>query len=305
MKLFQRGGTDSAAPRRRGKYSDELRAALAADDSGAAFRRGTTLSTFHSEAKEKSERQRERNLRMRRRKLGLLLLIVAGIVALGVLALSQFNGSLDKVASNAPALSAADADRYKKLVDEYFAKNPFERFGFARRNQALAQYAIGQAPEVQTLKIASAGLAGGQLQLTFRRPVAMWISGQTTSYVDSDGVVFARNYFAEPSVKITDDSGAAPVDGVAASARFLTFVGQVTANLAKNGATVERVVIPRGAVRYVDFYLQGRNYPFMAQIDRNASSQAADILAMAKYLDDNNIAPSYVDVRVAGKGFWR
>jgi hypothetical protein len=133
----------------------------------------------------------------------------------------------------------------------------------------------------------------------------MWTSGQTTNYVDAEGVVFSRNYFAEPSVKITDNSGVSPTDGVAASPRFLSFVGQTTAEIAKiGGGAVDRVVIPSGAIRYVEFYLAGRAYPFKAQIDRYPASQAADIVAMAKYLDAHQIAPNYVDVRVAGKGFW-
>jgi hypothetical protein len=91
-----------------------------------------------------------------------------------------------------------------------------------------------------------------------------------------------------------------------ASSRFLSFVGQVTAELGKNDVgTVERVVIPTGAIRYVEFYLGGRKYPFKAQIDRDPVGQAADIAAMMKYVDNNKITPTYVDVRIAGKGYWK
>jgi len=313
---------------RHGKYSDEFRTMSSYkpdtphemkepestsgpnelnDESGsAAFRRGTTLSTFHSETRERSERQHEHDLRLRRRRLGVVLLSLAFLVVLGLLILSQFSGQVNSVTSNAPSLPTDRAQHYKSLIDKYFASNPFERFSFGRRDQALSEFVIASAPEIKELKISSAGLMEGKLNLTFRRPVAMWDVNGATSYVDDSGVVFQYDYFDQPGVTITDDSGVTPIDGVAASARFLSFIGQTTAHLAKDSnETVERVVIPRGAVRYVEFYLTGRSYPFKAQIDRDPSSQSADITAMARYLDANHISPQYVDVRVAGKGYWK
>jgi len=69
--------------------------------------------------------------------------------------------------------------------------------------------------------------------------------------------------------------------------------------------TTQKVVIPPRALRYVDLYLSGVSYPFKAQIDRNPANQVLDIINMKKYLDEKNITPSYVDVRVEGKGYWR
>ena len=265
-----------------------------------------TLSAFHHDAAAELSREKIKKLRLRRRRLGILFLIVAVVAGLGLLLLSQFNESFNRVVSNAPNLSASDEAKYEKLVNSYFAKNPFERFNFARRGAALTSYVTSAAPEVSAVQIASSSITSGELKLTFRKPVAMWTSSGSTSYVDSDGVVFQQNYFAEPSVSIVDDSGVTSGGGVVTSAQFLSFVGQVTADLAKNGGgTVERVVIPQGAIRYVNLYLAGRSYPFMAQIDRDPSSQAADIAAMVRYIDANHITPQYVDVRVAGKAFWK
>jgi hypothetical protein len=203
-------------------------------------------------------------------------------------------------------MNAESAGTYKSLVEEYLADRPFERFSFVRRDKGLSEFVIAKAPEIQKLKVSSSGIASSKLELEFRQPVAMWTNGAMTSYVDASGVVFARNHFAEPGVTIVDNSGLTPIDGVAASARFLSFIGRVTSEIAKQDVgAVERVVIPRGAVRYVEFYLAGRTYPSKAQIDRNPVSQAADIMAMARYLDSRGLSPQYVDVRVVGKGFWR
>jgi hypothetical protein len=288
--------------KRHGRYSDETRAELSSD-----FTRGTTLSTFHAAEREKSDRQKERDLRTWRRKLSGVLLIIVLVCGLGLLALTQFSGSLTSVSGNVQTLKPTDAEQYKEIVNEYLSKNPFERFDFARRNDNLANYVAGQAPEVKTVKISQAGMLLGKLQLEFREPVAMWTGGGETSYVDAAGVVFSRNYFPKPTVTITDNSGAIVGDsGAIASSRFLGFVGQVTAELAKNGVgTVKRVVIPSGAIRYVEFYLVGREYPFKAQINRDATGQAADIATMVKYLDQHGITPAYVDSRVAGKSYWK
>ena len=285
---------------RHGRYSEEVHAELSTN-----FTRGTTLSTFHSTEREKSDRQKEHDLRTWRRKLSGILIIIVIICGLGVLILTQFSGSIASINSNTPMLKATDADRYRKIVNEYLSRNPFERFDFARRNDNLTNYVAGQAPEVKSVKISQAGILLGKLSMDFRKPVAVWRTAEQTSYVDASGVVFMRNYFETPSVTITDNNSTVIDSGTVASSRFLGFVGRVVAELSRNGNTVERVVIPTGAIRYVEFYLEGRNYPFKAQIDRDPVGQVADIVAMTRYLDTNRIVPSYVDTRVAGKAYWQ
>jgi hypothetical protein len=282
------------------RFSDENRAEL-----NTNFTRGTTLSNFHTNEREKSDRQKERDLRAWRRKLSGVLLIIVLVSSLGLLALTQFSGSFVEVNSNATKLETSEADRYKNIVDGYLASNPFERFNFARRNDILLSYVGEQAPEIKSLKISQTGMLLGKLEIEFRQPVVMWKTANETSYADAEGVIFSRNFAKEPTVTITDNSGAAAGDA-AASSRLFSFVGQVTAELEKNTADkIERVVIPNGAIRYVEFYLSGRKYPFKAQIDRDAAGQAADIAAMVKYLDSRSITPSYVDSRVAGKSYWK
>ncbi|MCL2280857.1 hypothetical protein FWC31_03150 [Candidatus Saccharibacteria bacterium] len=288
-------------PKRRGQYSDEMRAEL-----NTNFTRGITLSTFHATKHEKSDRQKEHDLRVWRRKLGGVLLIIILVCGLGLLILTQLSSSFSDVTSNVSTLKTADADRYKEIINEYLSKNPFERFEFARRNDNMINYVAEQAPEVKTVVIKQAGILTGKLHLDFREPIAMWSMADTTSYVDAEGVVFSRNYFAAPTITIADNSGATASSDTVASSRFLGFVGQVTAELKKNsGGIVERVIIPTGAIRYVELYLMDRNYPFKTQIDRDATAQAADIAAVIKYLDANYLTPTYVDVRVAGKAYWK
>ncbi len=303
--LGRNRGAKSTDAGRQGRYSAEFRDPVSEQNS--TFRSGTTLSTFRPvEHDKKTDRQKERDLRDWRRRLGFLLLIVMTISTLGLVLISQFSGSFTEITSNASSLGSADAAAYKKIVDEYMSKNPFERFSFARRTDNLNNHLSEKAPEIASVEISQSNLLIGKLKFIFRRPVAKWVTNNTTSYVDGKGVVFQKNYFEQPAVAIDDNSGAS-VDGDAVtSSRFLSFIGQTTAEIAgQSGETVERVVIPTGAIRYVEFYLAGRGYPFKAQIDRDAAAQAADIVAMSKFIDANHINPAYVDVRIVGKAYWR
>lgn len=274
----------------------------------ASYRRGTTLNSFKSNEPTQSERQRLKRLRALRRRMAVVLAAIVVLLVLGLSLLSQFTGSISTVVATDSniVLSDDDINRYRTIVDKYFADNSFERFGFARRNSVLLQYVMNEAPEVSAIKISPSGIASGKVEVTVRQPVAMWINGNQTDFVDSDGVVFDRNYYATPSIAIEDNSGVQLDGGVATSSSFLSFVGKTAVALSEQeGLQVERVVIPQGSARYVEFYLTGRNYPFKAQITRDATSQAHDIAVMTRYIDSHGISPQYVDCRVEGKAYWK
>ena len=269
------------------------------------YRRGTTLSTFSDERQEKSERQKEKILRARRRKVGVIFLIITIICILGGLLLTEFRGSIGDIISNVSVIDQEDADRYRDLVNEYFAQNPFERFDFARRDDELNNHVRRYAPEVKSIEVVRSGFMRSYLEIEFRQPLVMWTIDQETDYVDSYGFIFSRNFFPDPAIKIIDESRVNGGGGSQTSARFLRFIGQVVAHLADKNHTVEYVKIPLNAIRYIEIYLMGRGYPFKAQIDRNPFEQAADIAAITRHLDTHGITPQYVDCRVSGKAFWR
>lgn len=297
------GRKDRKDVSRRERYAAEEQSSLDV----TAYRRGTTLNTFHSDEPSKTERTRLKRLRAIRRRLAAALALVIVVVVLGISLLTQFTNSISGVAAGKNIqLSQSDIASYTKIVDDYFANNSFERFSFARRNSVLQQYLEQKAPEVAAFRLVTSGLTTARLELTLRRPVAMWIENGKVSYVDSNGVVFAKNYFDTPSVAIEDNSGVQMSGGVATSAKFLSFVGKTVVAIEKNqGLKVVRVVIPRGSARYVEIYLEGRNYPFKAQITRDAFSQASDIAVMTRYIDGHSIQPQYVDCRIEGKAYWK
>ena len=272
----------------------------------ASYRRGTTLNSFKGEELTQSERRKLKKLKSLRRRIAAVLSVLIVLITLGVALLCQFTGRIDSVViADGLNLSQEDQDYYVNIVNEYLTKNSFERLSFARRGSALLQYVTDQAPEVADIRLVPNGLAGGKIELALRRPVAMWINGEKIDFVDSNGVVFSKNFYDIPELAIEDNSGVTLDGGVATSAIFLSFIGRTATALEQTGLKVVRVVIPPGSIRYVEFYLEGRNYPFKAQITRDSASQAHDISIMTKYLDDNGVVPQYVDCRVEGRAYWK
>lgn len=274
----------------------------------AAYHRGTTLTNLNRSDDIGEERKKLKRLRAMRRRLVGIMLALFIIVAFGVALLLQYTGHIGDVKlanSGASQLTETDRNKYLRIADAYFAANSFERFSFARRSSVMLQYFQSEAPEVSAVSITPNGLASGRLNVTVRQPVAMWVNGSSTNFVDSTGVVFERNYFVAPSLAIEDNSGVSLGGKMATSSNFLSFIGQVTSELKKQNIDVARVTLPRGSIRYVEFYLGNRTYPFKAQITRDAHSEASDIAVMTRYIDSHNLSPQYVDCRVEGKAYWK
>ena len=290
MKIFGRAKKSETA-RRRNIESAEI--------TFQNYRRGTTLASAGDDQREKSERQKEKLSRVRRRKLGAVLLAVIIILVFCGMLLLEYGGSIDKVADN-PSKSA----EYLATIGEYLNENPLERFGFLRNTERMEKYMIEHAPEIKSFRIEKTGLMDSELIIEFRKPLVAWHIGGVTSYVDETGAVFVENYLAEPEIRIIEKN-VLDGDKPTASVAFLKFVGQVVVEMSGQDEIIDRVEIPTGAIRYVEIYLVNREYPFKAQIDRDPSSQASDIIAMARYIDDHNITPEYVDCRVVNKAYWK
>ena len=102
-----------------------------------------------------------------------------------------------------------------------------------------------------------------------------------------------------PTAQIIDESGA----GV--TKRMKEYVGTVEQDLADLGFTVDRAVLPSGKTREIDLFLKDYPYYFKLNIDRVAAVSAEDMKRMVTYLTEHDIHPSYVDVRVKGKAYYK
>jgi hypothetical protein len=283
------------------KDKPPVRRRLAERETSSNYAISRTISDTAKTQEQISERQKERkrNLRHRRFNSFLLACVIASLAV--VVLLSQlffdfvyisFQENTDKVTKS------PDFSKISDLTKEYLGSHPLQRVVFLLDQAGLQQYIQTALPEIDEVKLQKANLFSSSLAISLRHPVAKY----GNNFVDAKGVVFGNNYYDEPIISIIDNSGVAS-EGL--SSRFLSFVGQVVTELDMRSASVESVVVPSGSVRYVEFRLSGVKYPFKAQIDRNPISQAADIVNMRDYLSEKGLSPSYADVRVESKGYYR
>jgi hypothetical protein len=244
-------------------------------------------------------------VRHRRHILGRLMLVIGVCVGIYLL-LGQLVASVSVTASDSSLrLTDSDVSMYAKTVDEYFSRHINERFRPSLREDNLTAYLQQSHPEIQQARLVMAGGFGdAQLQLVFREPVARWIINDKTEFVDKTGIVFDHNIYPTPSLKIVDKNATTLEGGLVASNRFLSFVGQAVGDLKKYNLSVTQATIPLLTTRQLELKIKGVPYYFKLTVDRSTGEQTEDISRIVRYFKHRN-KPTYVDVRVKGKAFYK
>lgn len=268
----------------------------------AAYRRSRTLSE-RRHTDESSPRQGAWDLRKRRRKLVARLAIVLAAAACVLGLLTQLTAT---ITVETPAGLGKNPE-YAAVLEGYLAERPIERLRFMLNTARLHEYFLEKAPEVQSVEVhGGTQLAHSILRLTFRQPVAQWSAGDTVYFVDTTGVTFEKNHFAEPKIVVSDQSGVPAEAGQEViNQRFLSFLGQAVALFDKHGLTVTEAILPPDTVRQVEFRLDGKPYVVRMTIDRTAEAQVEEALKAISFLDGRGSTPSYIDVRVDQRVFYK
>ena len=301
---------DNPAPVRQPRSSEA--------DQSYAFRRSRTITgsaaasvraAGEDRGQLRSPRLHEHSLRKHRRKLSAYLLSSIAVAGMLWFVIASYIGDTVTIstASTQPVSRSLDSAKYQDLMKRYLADRPFERFEFALNDTAFSQFMSTQAPEVSAATLSTGDNIGtGQLSLSLREPVASWTIKGQQYFVDADGLAFLTNYFAVPAVVVADKSGINADAGVVASTKLLRFIGRVVTLVSQSGLTpVEAVTLPAGSTREVDFKLRDKEYLIKAHLDRDPAGQAADIINAVRYVESKGIAPTYLDVRVSSKAYYR
>lgn len=107
-----------------------------------------------------------------------------------------------------------------------------------------------------------------------------------------------------PTIPITDED--AGDDGAHLTARMREYIGQLEADLREQGIIATKAVIPAGAIREVDIYLDGHPGYLKAISDRGSGVTAEDAERVLRYLAEQGITDwQYIDLRLSGKAYWR
>jgi len=300
------------APRRR--RTQESERSRQTEDTNL-FRRNRTLvgsisplvrSASELNAHMKSPRAHTHHLVRHRRHLGALFLLFFASALFLLWFLYEFTAATLVTSSNVES-SRLEAERYQKTIADYISNRPLERLRPLLNEEQLLNYLRQTRPEVKALAdIGPGGLATTTVDITFRQPVASWVIDSRQFYVDKNGVLFQRNYFDEPKVKVVDNSGIPQSAATTiASSRFLQFVGLAVDAARTFGLEVDQATIPRNTTRQLELRLSGRAYPVKLSLDRPIGEQIEDTKQAVSYLDAKNITPKYIDVRISGRAYYK
>lgn len=268
------------------------------------FQRNRTLP---QQPKDQSTRSQAHQLRTLRRRILLIVAVGVGIVVLSLFIASQLTTSVRvSIINTASAVDQNKQSVYKKIIDQYLDARPVERLRFAVNTPQLLRVLQQTQPEIESLNVQADGLGKTAYVMSVRKPVAMWVNGASTLFVDTDGITFNDNYYRSPQVQVVDNSGAsAPQGQVIASSRLLSFVGQVVAKAEARGFSVQEIEIPPGAIRKVVIHVKDLSTNVYMTIDRGAGEQVDDMVDSLNYVKSHTITADYVDVRTPGKAFYK
>lgn len=127
--------------------------------------------------------------------------------------------------------------------------------------------------------------------------VAWGVVGIIGMLNEQDEVVSNKEVTWTPTVDIVSEGGGK------SSERVKEFVAKMEKDFKDLGFAVSRAVLPLGTMREVDVYIDGRIEYYKMTVDRGTAVQAEDAERMMRYLDENSLAPEYVDLRVEGKAY--
>lgn len=88
------------------------------------------------------------------------------------------------------------------------------------------------------------------------------------------------------------------------SVRMQTYIAKLEQELATMGYKITKVTLPTGKSRELYIDVEGREGYLKVSLDRGVAATAEDAERMWQYLDIHDLHPSYVDLRVEGKGFY-
>lgn len=112
----------------------------------------------------------------------------------------------------------------------------------------------------------------------------------------------AKNTEPEYTIKaeIVDEDNRGQV-----STRVNAYIAQLEQDLADFGYTVTRVTLPTGTSRELYVDLSNTTTYFKVNIDRDTAVTAEDIDRVVRYLVEHDLQPTYADVRIEGRAYYK
>lgn len=94
-------------------------------------------------------------------------------------------------------------------------------------------------------------------------------------------------------------------EGVGMAKKKKIFLSKLKQEMEFAGKKMDRAETIEGKMRELVVFFHGRKEYYKVQIDRGAAETAEDIVRMMKHIDKTKIKPSYVDVRIRGRAYFK
>lgn len=104
----------------------------------------------------------------------------------------------------------------------------------------------------------------------------------------------------QPKVEIVDAAGAGYITD-----KIKTTVGMLEEDFLNLGYRVSKAIVPANTAREIDIFLEGVEPFFKIHVDRNTAESAEDAVRMIKHLSKQQKKAIYVDVRIAGRAYYK
>ena len=304
--------------RSRRRIHEDRRSPSLPQPDAAVFRRSRTItgsqsqsvaSAGESRAHLRSPRLHVHELRHHRRHIGGLLMLTLLAAGSVVWLLDRYIIVSAVVVQGAATETNTVAQDYNVRINRYFDSHPLERFDVVLARDRLLADLQGERPETASVSISNdSGLVAHRIVVQLRQPIARWQLGDTTYFVDTQGVLFQSVYGGASSlITVKDESGLPVATQRVASQSLMNFIGQTVGEIGKRGMnnTIKEVVLPRGTLREVDLMLTDRSYRIKLSLDRDIVQQVSDMINALRYIDEKNIVVrDYLDIRVEGRAFF-
>lgn len=106
-----------------------------------------------------------------------------------------------------------------------------------------------------------------------------------------------------PTIEVIDEDAAT---GGSITSRMSEYIGQAEVDFRSLGYQPVKAVVPSGAIREVDFYLDGQPGYIKMYIDRPTAVSVEDADRMLRYLAGQGITEfQYIDIRIPYKAYWK
>lgn len=129
--------------------------------------------------------------------------------------------------------------------------------------------------------------------------IIIFLKTRAENEVETAPTTVVKTY--KPTIEVINENATSGI-----TTRMTEYIGQLESDLKDLNLTPVKAVVPAGAIREVDFYLDGYTGFIKTTIDRGSGVTAEDTERMLRYLKEQGIGDfQYIDVRIDSKAYWK